>query len=297
MITEKDKHIIVNYHYVRDPDPKWRGIYPCPVNKFEKDVQFLSKHYQIVSVPEVYQTAKNGSEGKKCAITFDDGFLDNYENALPILKRYRILATFFIITSVLEGRVPATHKIHFLLSNFSASELIDMFNEWAAGRFIIPKDKNINTRRLHGDMLTNNFKETMTSIASEERDIFLNLALDRGGITEKNLNGALFMNPPQIRDLATNGMHIESHSHNHDSFETLDEVNAKKDIETSRSILQSVFGIPSTIFSFPHGRFSSATSDILKAEGFQYAVTIERRGIDKKDAPFTVPRYDVNDIL
>jgi len=51
-----------------------------------------------------------------------------------------------------------------------------------------------------------------------------------------------------------------------------------------------------SIFSYPHGRNSDAAARILKSEGFNYAVTIERREVKVGDNPLLIPRYDFTDL-
>jgi peptidoglycan/xylan/chitin deacetylase (PgdA/CDA1 family) len=72
------------------------------VEEFEKQIRFLKKRYQIISASELNCWLNQGRKmkGKKAIlITFDDGYEDNYINALPILKKYFCPAIFFIPTA------------------------------------------------------------------------------------------------------------------------------------------------------------------------------------------------------
>ncbi len=296
MLNPDDKYIIVNYHYVRDPDPKWGGIHPCPVGDFQKHIAFLKKNFEITDIAGVYQAAKTRKPGRFCAITFDDGFRDNYENALPILKKHNAIGTFFIIGGTLEGRMPLTHKLHVLFSVMSAGELIDSFNQWAAGAYIIPKDHSINNRRKHGDMLTNNFKEAMILIDPRLRDGFVDHCFSKKGLDEARLVKDFFMPEELIKDLDRTGMLIGSHSHGHNSFEVLSAAEIKSDLLASRAILEKITGKKINTFSYPHGRYSDQTLAELEAAGFDYAVTIDRRPVSSEDKPLLIPRYDANDL-
>ncbi len=294
---EKENYIIVTYHYVRDPDPAWGGIHPCSIKEFDRQVQWLVERFRIVSVPEVYQAAREGSSGKFCAFTFDDGFRDNYENAAPILKKYKATGTFFVITSIFGGKLPLTHKLHILFSRSSPSELIDLFNSWSQGAYVIPKDRSIDNRRKHGDRLTNNFKEAMITLPSVTREQFLHFYFEKFGLDEEVLCRALFMGSDQVRKLDAEGMVIGSHSHGHNSFEVLPVEKARADLQTSKKILEELLGKGVDVFSYPHGRYAPETANLLDEIGFRYAVTIERRSITPKDSAFLIPRYDTNDFL
>lgn len=66
---------------------------------FEKHLKQLSSHFEVISLAEcVRQKSQENILGKKAAITFDDGFVDNYTEAFPRLKRFGLPATFFIST-------------------------------------------------------------------------------------------------------------------------------------------------------------------------------------------------------
>jgi len=128
------KHVIVNYHYVEDPREDFSGIHPCSVEEFERQVAFLSEHFRIGSIEDVFMAAQSKSAERICALTFDDGLKDQCIYAVPILKKYKASATFFIITGTLEGAVPATHKVHVLLSQYKSDELVDRGNEFFRAR-------------------------------------------------------------------------------------------------------------------------------------------------------------------
>jgi len=199
LLKKTDAHIIVNYHYVEDPREDFSGIYPCPVKKFKKQIEFFSEHFTVVSIPEVYAAAQKKSSKKFCALTFDDGLKDQYENAVPILKKYGATAIFFPITGTLEGVLPSTHKIHILLSRFSPDELIDSCNIFfethypkQKDQYKIPKDIRITTKRkLRDDIKTANFKETMNILPNDVEKRCLGWLFEKLEIDEKKR--ALFL--------------------------------------------------------------------------------------------------------
>jgi peptidoglycan/xylan/chitin deacetylase (PgdA/CDA1 family) len=90
------KALIICYHCIKDKgNPNLR---PAKVADFEKQMQYLSKVYNPISLDKMAQHIQDGTSlpAKAIAITFDDGYRDNYENAYPILRKYNIPATFFL---------------------------------------------------------------------------------------------------------------------------------------------------------------------------------------------------------
>jgi peptidoglycan/xylan/chitin deacetylase (PgdA/CDA1 family) len=102
------KALIICYHCIKDE--AWPHLRPTKVADFEKQMRYLSKVYNPISLERMAQHIQNGTSfpSKAIAVTFDDGYQDNYENAYPILKKYNIPATVFLTTGFIgTGQIPA----------------------------------------------------------------------------------------------------------------------------------------------------------------------------------------------
>jgi peptidoglycan/xylan/chitin deacetylase (PgdA/CDA1 family) len=74
----------------------YANVYP---EEFEKQMAYLRDHCEVITVSEYLERkSSNGLTGRELCITFDDGFKDNYLYAFPVLKKYRLRATFFLTT-------------------------------------------------------------------------------------------------------------------------------------------------------------------------------------------------------
>lgn len=95
-IADGPKILVLNYHQV---DNKHTPL-AVPINDFEEQMKFLSESGCITITPDELYAGLNGDielPPKPVLITFDDGYIDNYTNAFPILKKYGLRATIFII--------------------------------------------------------------------------------------------------------------------------------------------------------------------------------------------------------
>ena len=298
--------VMVNYHYVEDPRPDFASIYPCSPKEFERQVAFLSQHFTIVSIPELFAAARAGAKaGKKmCAITFDDGLKDQYNYAMPILKAHNATATFFVISGTLAGILPLAHKIHILTSRMTMEELATIFNAFLsdsfsayAGEYHIPSDRRITDRRLHEDALSANVKETLIMIPREIRDAFFDIMLkDKLNINEAEVCKDLFMDKTEMQKLEQEGFTIGSHTHLHESLEHKDEQFLQNDVRASCDVLSQFLSRKPAIMSYPHGRSHEIMRNVLKEAGFTHGVTIERRALCAADDPFLLPRFDTMDL-
>ena len=103
---------VLYYHRVTDVCQDGMTVSTC---QFEKQIRFLKKHYRILSGSELIDWLSHGKfqsndkPEKAVLITFDDGYEDNYVNALPILKKYHCPAIFFISTNFIENGLQFPH--------------------------------------------------------------------------------------------------------------------------------------------------------------------------------------------
>ena len=102
LISEKDVGIpVLLYHefYEKEPSKDLYGLISTP-EKFEQDMTtIIGEGYTFISINRLIDY-KNGIKGipeKSVVLTFDDGYISNYELIYPILKKYNIPATIFII--------------------------------------------------------------------------------------------------------------------------------------------------------------------------------------------------------
>lgn len=97
---------VILYHRVTD---EVRDNLTIGIEQFDRQMALLSEHCQLMSIEEVMSTdVVPRTERPLVAVTFDDGYLDNYENAVPILARHGIPAAFFVSTGIVDsdGRFP-----------------------------------------------------------------------------------------------------------------------------------------------------------------------------------------------
>ena len=98
---------VLMYHYINDEEPHKSRLGVSP-KSFERQMRFLKEHnYNVTSLAELVDLIKYKKKipCKTAAITFDDGYLDNYINAFPILKKYNLPATIFVVINRIGKRL------------------------------------------------------------------------------------------------------------------------------------------------------------------------------------------------
>lgn len=93
----RSKMVVVAFHRVNDQTPE-DGL-TCNSARFELFCRFFREHFRVVSLSEQIDGCRERRDmGGTLSITFDDGYLDNFEVAAPILRKLELPATFFVAT-------------------------------------------------------------------------------------------------------------------------------------------------------------------------------------------------------
>lgn len=252
--------IILTYHSFCTDWP--RGLFnSLPIDRFERQIQFLKKHFKLVSLAQGMDYLQQGIPDDKpwVSITIDDGFQDNYTHAWPVLKRYNVPATIFLATDFIDNNRPPW-----------PTQLIEILERTPVQIMETPfraSLKNLATRSL----VIRQLKEDWSSLVPLER--FERLAVLRSHlkIDEETHYPALTWD--QIQEMHNVGVCFGSHTVYHSILPKMNDQIIKREICDSRQRIEEQLQEPCRIFSYPDGKYNDIAKNILEAEKFQIAVS------------------------
>lgn len=304
---------VVMYHYVRDIEgSKYPGIKGITVRQFEGQIDYLARHYTFVSGDDLIaalDSENNELPRNAVLITFDDGYLDHFTNAFPILDRKGIPGCFYPPgKAITEQKVLDVNKIQFILaveydtSNLikDISSMLDEFrlqftlesNEEYNRRFAIPgrfDDKNI---RFIKGILQKGLPADCRALITDR--------LFKKYVTqdEADFAGELYMTADQLRCIQDQGMHIGSHSYDHKWLDTLPPEEQELQVDLSLGFLAEL-GCPDDRWSFnyPYGGYNESMLSLLKERGVKFGLStqVDLANLKEHD-PLLLPRLDTNDL-
>lgn len=297
---------ILMYHRVlKDNDKTIASIQPgmyVTESAFENQMKYLSKHYHLISLAELFELWAEGrfSKDKRyCIVTFDDGWLDNYLNAYPILKKHNIPATIFLATSYIgTDRWFWPEKLSYLLSN-KHQDILDFGDRLEeVGDDVISSILSAITEKHDFNIMGQT--DFVTESLKQYSEASIENALDR---IYKLLDIILpkeraLLNWEEVKEMSRNGITFGSHTCNHKILTSLSSNEAKKELDDSMRLLKEkeLDFIP--VFCYPNGSYDHEVQKLVKASGYEAAVTTQYGFADEDPHNyFTIKRIGVhNDI-
>lgn len=283
---------ILTYHRVIDPKATWyplqAGMYVQP-ETFEMHIRYLKENTNIISLTEFTGLILNQKKipSKTVVLTFDDGWVDTYTNAFPILRTHQVPATVFLATKYIDNHLLLwtdllAMNVFFLckskqtLDSKTLIALLEDQNPLLAS--MIKRVLNLSELGPIEEAIESLIGHCKR-LPSETRNAIISLLQE---YAEKNASHALercFLNWEEIKEMAQHGITFASHSHSHQTLDRLSNQELNDDISHSLSTLKTQ--LPTTngqlCFCYPEGAYSSQTQTMLDELGFRFACTTERQ--------------------
>jgi peptidoglycan/xylan/chitin deacetylase (PgdA/CDA1 family) len=281
--TGRRLSILVFHRVLARPDPLFPG--EVDAARFDQLMLTVSKGFRVLPLGDAVKSLAAGTlPPRALVITFDDGYADNAEVALPILARHGLRATFFVTSGFLDGGRMWNDSIIETLRR-SRLDSIEL-SEFGLGTRVI---KSVADRRQVIDALIQvvKYQEPGARSASLAR-----LSLLAGSPA---LPDDLMMSSDQVRQMHRAGMEIGGHTVGHPILATLSDEEARAEIDGGRRALQSLIDAPVDVFAYPNGGpdrdYDCRHVDIVRNLGFVGAVTTAHGAAASGADCFQLPRY------
>lgn len=260
---------VLTYHSIRpNPGPFDDGVVDASVALFDRQMEMIRGLGTPVTLSELREAIQENRPlpRRPLLVTFDDGYRDNFELALPILLRHRIRATFFVATGYVENRrLFWWDKLAYLIARSRRSRI----------ELDYPRPVEIDLR----DRAKAN--GTLQRIVKATPDLDLERFLYAlGDAAEVELSHAderrfadeLILTWKQVRALHEAGMDVQSHTRNHRVLQTLPRRELEDELRGSRQELEDVLKTSVFAVSYPVGRTiadSPALREAIASAGYE----------------------------
>ena len=265
---------ILRYHSIQeDPVRNADAIDPDIVHRwrtFADQMELVAQKFTPVTIDDVlsYVDGEKPIPRRAVAITFDDGYADNYEIALPVLRRLGLRAAFYVaVDSIGNGHLPWFCRLRYAFAKTKS----DSWRDPETGtRFVLkrPGIQSFGFEVAFARCATRNGKEQERFLQDIEKDL---------AIEYPRQNKSLMMTWHQVRTLHQEGHIVGSHSLSHPNLAHVSEGATYLELSESKERLERELGAPVVHFSYPNPalvpNFSAATIAASRRTGYRTGVT------------------------
>lgn len=237
---------------------------------FKEQIKFLAESYDPIGEKEIISNIENSRKmpAHPVWITFDDGYRDNFLNAYPILKKYKVPATFFATTGFINRQtMPCEDYIAQAVRRTTLKEVKLVLD---GKEIVFPLDTEISRE---------NSKRALWEILDKTHGLqqqFLDKLIAGFRVPLEDVTG-LFMEWDEVKQMSRDGFSIGAHTVTHRPLSQLTEGEIAHEISESKHEIERVLGQTVHSFAYPKGKASdydaSICSPLLKKFGFKLGVT------------------------
>lgn len=304
-VARRPGPVILMYHQVADlDDDRWElAVSP---RHFTEQLEVLSRRRSVVPLGAITEALHDHRlDPLHAAITFDDGYLDNLANAKPILERFALPATVFVVGGAVgQGREFWWDELDRLFLGDHALPgslelpLADRVHRWtlrAPGDTDLPaRIRTISRGRLHRVLW-----RRLRTLPGAERGQAIDALRAWAGLPAAVRPDRRVMTAGNLHQLSAGGLiEIGAHTATHPRLAALTPADQCDDIQQGKEILEAIVDAPVTSFSYPFGGrldVSATSVEAVRSAGFARACTTRPGAVHPRTDPLRLPRLYVGD--
>lgn len=287
---------ILGYHQLVIPDflqatMGWR----MTPEQFRNQMEYLARNYRIIDAKELEGAVRGHWPLPKnaLAITFDDGYRDVHDVALPVMKNLGLPAVVFLTTGVIDNRCSIwTNTIYYYFYLSRKSQYHMMFPDGSSlgGRWTGPEEKKDCIIQLN---------RRMKSIPDKDRPKAMSVLATslEVGHGEDPVSRLPMLTWDQVRTLRDSGLFtIGAHTVNHPILSRCEPDVQKHEMATSRQRIEAETGVPCRFLAYPNGQpedFTEETRVLAQEAGFILGFQFCPALWGETGNPMAVPRHPI----
>lgn len=274
--------IFIFHRVLPQPDP----LFPDEpdAQRFDQQMGWISSWLNVLPLDQAIERLTNQSLPERAAaITFDDGYADNYTIALPILQKHRLSATFFIATGFIDGGHMWNDTIIESIRHCQKTTIDLGALNLGCHCIASPEQKRSAIQTIISQLKYQPLAERV------ERTAYI------AEIAEMPVINDLMMTSAQIKALHDTGMQIGAHTVSHPILARINLDTARDEIATNKEILEYLLKEKISTFAYPNGKpgidYLPEHRDLVKELGFSGALSTIKGVSDSASDIFQLPRF------
>jgi len=287
--------IILIYHRVADLEDDSQQLAVKPRN-FSKQIHYLKNNFNLLTVEEFAGIIINQKKlpQRSILLTFDDGYADNYLNAVPILESNKVQSLFYITTSMLNNEEETWwDKLEqiFILNSRLPSKLSVEINE---KQYIFDTSSGSQIEKTYKAL-----HQILKYLKIDERIKVIKQLAERKGTDTIARPTHRFLTSGELKKMSlSKSVIIGAHTHTHTPLSILRAEEQRDEITTSVRLLEEITGKKVEHFSYPFGLkkdYNKDTINICKEIGFKFVCANYYSQVHSWTDRYQLPRILIRD--
>jgi peptidoglycan/xylan/chitin deacetylase (PgdA/CDA1 family) len=297
-LARRDAVVVLTFHRVVSDADFERTSSPAGMlvtrNTFEKLLQYVASRFQTISLGNGSSNQKGASKRLRLALTFDDGWRDNFVEAVPIARRYSVPLTIFICPGLIGRELP-----------FWPERVTELWRAAVNRRVtaqVVQLSASVRARCSgkggpHGAETIESVIALLKMLPPADRDqIISRIEQLTGASNDATASPGVdsTMNWAQIFELAaTKQVTFGSHTQSHEILPHIPLEHARREIHDSKRAIEERLGSGCPLFAYPNGDASPQVRELVDEAGYQRAF-INRAGAWYDDTDLLlIPRVNI----
>ena len=275
---------ILIYHSIGDSieNPLIPSQMRVSPSRFAAQMAYLARRCHVMPLLELGNMIRTGSPlpFRAVALTFDDGFKDNVTQALPVLSRLGLTATFFVVSEWIGAqRLSWLHRLYHMVHMQPAAEVLaDFIGECRQlDPPILVDPSAVRSHEPLGALRYLLLNELSAADADAMVDRVWRRRVQMSARDEAGMAARLYMSWEDLDRLRQSGMDVGGHTMTHSKLPRLSRPAVEHEITQSHKVLEQRLGMPIATFSYPFGwpdSFDEACRQALGDAGMQVACAL-----------------------
>lgn len=287
---------VLNYHRIDRLENNQAMFQPnisASPEAFDEQMAFIARWYRVISLQELTDWLLHNKTlpSHAALITFDDGYLDNYTNALPVLKKYNLPAVIYLTS----GYIASNRPFYWDLASYC-------FFHTQADRVRFPN----NTERVWKSTKEKNeilkvWIESMKTLQEDEKQKWVSSLPEVLGVSiPHHVFSNVMLNWQQVREMRSSNIEFGAHTINHPILTRISLEQARREIIGSKEKIEKELGEAVTSLAYPNGMkadFNKDIANLAKEAKLSTAFTLLSGPTSYskvKQAPYTIRRIFIS---
>jgi peptidoglycan/xylan/chitin deacetylase (PgdA/CDA1 family) len=285
--SKQDIAVLLFHRILPVRDNMWDPIDP---DLFEKTLRYVQKKFHVVPLKEALFENNMVSAKPLAAITFDDGYSDFIQYAMPVLDKYKMTASMYIVSDCIDRDLPPWT---YLLDNIFAKTKKLSWPDIEVNSF--PPEYQVTSWNTAEERIAycKKFKQYLKRIPAQQRNsIIANALLNFNDVEDPH---GLMMSWNDVKQIHSAGFEIGSHSVTHPTLATIeDEKTILFELTESARRIKAKTDIEADIFSYPIGSYDERVKQLTKNAGYKAGLAVNgKKYTPGKQDIFEVPRIEL----